>query len=106
MRSQTREDDWLLITRLPASQRYRIMGFSHRKMAGIVALVTWLGCLGLLWKQSVGAESSRIVDGSNVTYTFIRLPLPANPGSQCERSANSSRGNINCHELWSGPSLE
>jgi FKBP-type peptidyl-prolyl cis-trans isomerase 2 len=70
MRSQTREDDWLLITRLPASQRYRIMGFSHRKMAGIVALVTWLGCLGLLWKQSVGAESSRIADGSNVTYFY------------------------------------
>ncbi|HKO30613.1 MAG TPA: FKBP-type peptidyl-prolyl cis-trans isomerase [Nitrospiraceae bacterium] len=51
------------------------MGISRRNMAGIVAMVTWLACLGFLWKDSAGAESSRIVDGSNVTY-FYRITVP------------------------------
>ena len=51
------------------------MGVSHRKMAAVVALVTLLTCLGLLWKQNVGAEPSRIIDGSRVTY-FSQITVP------------------------------
>ena len=46
------------------------MGISHRNRAAIVAVMTLLTCLGLLWKQNVGAESPRIVDGSNVTVLY------------------------------------
>ncbi|HEV8325985.1 MAG TPA: FKBP-type peptidyl-prolyl cis-trans isomerase [Nitrospiraceae bacterium] len=55
------------------------MGVSHRNMAVVVALVTLLTCLGLLWKQSVGAEPSRIIDGSRVTY-FSQITVPG----ECE----------------------
>jgi FKBP-type peptidyl-prolyl cis-trans isomerase 2 len=85
----------VLITRLLVSQSYRskddegIMGFSHRKMAGIVALVTWLGCLGLL--QSVGAESSRIVDGSNVTY-FYQISAPGESGYEVRKIGQFVQG--------------
>jgi FKBP-type peptidyl-prolyl cis-trans isomerase 2 len=48
-------------------------------MAVVVALVTLLTCLGLLWKQSVGAEPSRIIDGSRVTY-FSQITVPG----ECE----------------------
>jgi FKBP-type peptidyl-prolyl cis-trans isomerase 2 len=48
-------------------------------MAAVVALVILLTCLGLLWKQSVGAESSRIIDGSRVTY-FSQITVPG----ECE----------------------
>ena len=51
------------------------MGISRRNMAGIVAMVAWLGCLGFLWMHSAGAESSRIIDGSNVTY-FYQITAP------------------------------
>jgi FKBP-type peptidyl-prolyl cis-trans isomerase 2 len=44
------------------------MDISHRNRAAIVSLVTLLTCLGLLWNQTVGAEPSRIIDGSNVTF--------------------------------------
>jgi hypothetical protein len=43
------------------------MGISHRNKAAIVAMATFLMCLGLVWKQSAGAESPRIIDSSNVT---------------------------------------
>ena len=58
------------------------MGFSHRNRAAIVAVVTLLTCLGLLWKQSVGAEPSRIIDGSNVTL-FYQITVPG----ECEVEA-------------------
>lgn len=46
------------------------MGVSHRNKVAIVAIATIITCLGLLWKQNVGAESPRIVDGSNVTALY------------------------------------
>ena len=46
------------------------MGVSHRYKVAIIAIATILTCLGLLWKQNVGAESPRIVDGSNVTALY------------------------------------
>jgi FKBP-type peptidyl-prolyl cis-trans isomerase 2 len=46
------------------------MGIAHRNKAAIVAMATFLMCLGLLWKQNVGAESPRIIDGSNVTALY------------------------------------
>ena len=55
------------------------MGGSHRYKAAIVALATILTCLGLLWKQNVGAESARIVDGSNVTALY-RISAPGECG--------------------------
>ena len=55
------------------------MGISRRNMAAIVAMVTWVGCLGLLWTPSVGAESSRIINGSNVTY-FYQITAPGESG--------------------------
>lgn len=55
------------------------MGVSHRNRAAIVAVVTLLTCLGLLWKQSVGAEPSRIIDGSNVTL-FYQITVPGEYG--------------------------
>ena len=52
-----------------------IMGISHRNMAAIVAAVTLLTCLGLLWNQRVGAEPPRISEGSNVTFLYqITVP--------------------------------
>jgi len=55
------------------------MGVSHRYKVAIVATTTMLTCLGLLWKQNVGAESSRIVDGSNVTALY-RITGPGECG--------------------------
>ena len=55
------------------------MGSSHRNMAAIVALVTSLTCLGFLWKQSVGAEPPRIIDGSNVTFLY-QITVPGEGG--------------------------
>ena len=55
------------------------MGFSHRNRTAFAALVTLLTCLGLLWKQNVGAEPSRIIDGSNVTL-FYQITVPG----ECE----------------------
>ena len=46
------------------------MGVSHRYKVAIIAIATILTCLGLLWKQNAGAESPRIVDGSNVTALY------------------------------------
>jgi FKBP-type peptidyl-prolyl cis-trans isomerase SlpA len=47
-----------------------IMGTSHRNMAAIVGLATFLMCLGLLWNRTAGAESPRITNGSNVTALY------------------------------------
>ena len=55
------------------------MGISHRNMVAIVSVVTLLTCLGLLWNQTVGAEPSRIIDGSNVTF-FYQMTVPG----ECE----------------------
>jgi FKBP-type peptidyl-prolyl cis-trans isomerase 2 len=55
------------------------MGFSHWNRAAIVAVMTLLTCLGLLSKQSVGAEPSRIIDGSTVTL-FYQITVPG----ECE----------------------
>lgn len=46
------------------------MGTSQRIMVASVGLATFLMCLGLLWNQTAGAESPRIVDGSNVTALY------------------------------------
>ena len=67
------------------------MGISRRNMAGIVALVTWLGCLGLLWKHNVGAESSRIIDGSNVTY-FYQITAPSEAGFEVRKIGQFIQG--------------
>jgi len=56
-----------------------IMGVSHRKKAAFVAVVTLLMCLGLFWKQDVGAEPPRIIDGSNVTALY-RIAAPGECG--------------------------
>ena len=61
------------------------MGISHRNRAAIVAVVTLLTCLGLLSKQSVGAEPSRIIDGSNVTL-FYQITVPG----ECEFEVRES----------------
>ena len=60
------------------------MGLSRRNMTGIVAMVTWLACLGLLWKHSVGAESSCIIDGSNVTV-FYQITVPGESGFEVRK---------------------
>ena len=48
-------------------------------MAAILAAVTLLTCLGLLWNQRVGAEPPRISEGSNVTF-FSQITVPG----ECE----------------------
>jgi FKBP-type peptidyl-prolyl cis-trans isomerase 2 len=55
------------------------MRVSHRGKAAIVAMATILTCLGFLWKQHVGAESPRVVDGSNVTALY-RITAPCECG--------------------------
>jgi len=55
------------------------MGVSHRNRAAIVAVVTLLMCLGLLWKESVGAEPPRIIDGSSVTL-LLQITVPGEQG--------------------------
>ncbi len=67
------------------------MGFPRRNMAGIVAMATWVGCLGLLWKHSVGAESSHIIDGSNVTY-FYQMTAPGESGFEVRKIGQFVQG--------------
>src|SRR6185295_11500088 len=55
------------------------MGVSHRNKVTIVVMATFMMCLGLFWKQNVGAESPRIVDGSNVTALY-RITAPGECG--------------------------
>ena len=55
------------------------MGISNGYKAPIVAMATILTCLGFLWKQHAGAESPRIVDGSNVTALY-RITAPCECG--------------------------
>ena len=67
------------------------MGFSRRNMAGIVAMVTGLGCLGLLGTHNAGAESSRIIDGSNVTY-FSQITAPGTAGIEVRKIGQFVQG--------------
>ncbi|HEV8325979.1 MAG TPA: FKBP-type peptidyl-prolyl cis-trans isomerase [Nitrospiraceae bacterium] len=76
------------------------MGSSHRNMAAIVALVTLLTCLGLLWKQSVGAEPPRIIDGSNVTFLY-QITVPGEGGFELRDLGQFVQGR---HQLL--PALE
>lgn len=77
-----------------------IMGISHRNMGAIVVAVTLLACLGIFGKTNVGAESSRIIDGSDVTF-FYEITVPTKPASTFETSVNLSRGDTNCRRLLS-----
>jgi FKBP-type peptidyl-prolyl cis-trans isomerase 2 len=69
-------------------------------MAAIVALVTLLTCLGLLWKQSVGAEPPRIIDGSNVTFLY-QITVPGEGGFELRDLGQFVQGR---HQLL--PALE
>ena len=81
-----------------------VMGTSQRNRAAIVAVMTLLTCLGLLWKQSA-AQSHHESSTAQMSRSFTRLPFPANASSKFERSVNSSRDDTNCRRLWSGWSL-
>ncbi len=51
------------------------MGIPRQHPTVIVVLVSLLTFSGLLWKQNVGAEPPRIIDGSNVTFLYqITVP--------------------------------
>jgi len=78
----------------------RIMGMSYRKKAALVAVATFFMWLGLLWKQDVGAESPRIVDGSNVT-AFYRITAPDECGFEIRVLGQFVQGQ---HQLM--PALE
>ena len=81
------------------------MGISHREnRAAIVAVMTLLTCLGLLWKQSVGGEPPRIIDGSNVTL-FYQLPFPARCEFEVREIGRFVRDDSNCRQFWNGSSL-
>jgi len=56
-----------------------------------VAMVTGLGCLGLLWQHNVGAESARIIDGSNVTY-FYQITAPGEAGFEVRKIGQFVQG--------------
>ena len=78
------------------------MDFSHRKrnMAGIVALLCWLVCLGFVWQQSAAAESSRVIDGSNVTFLY-QIIVPGESGFEVRKIGKFVQGR---HQL--PPALE
>lgn len=76
------------------------MGVTHRNMAAVVAVVTLLTCLGFLWKESVGAEPPRIIDGSNVTF-FYQITVPGEGGYEVRNLGQFIQGR---HQLL--PALE
>ena len=76
------------------------MGISHRYKSAIVAVATILICVGLLWNETVGAESPRIVDGSNVTALY-RITAPGECGLEIRVLGQFVQGQ---HQLL--PSLE
>ena len=76
------------------------MRISHWYKSAIVAVATILTCMGLLWKQPVGAESPRIVDGSNVTALY-RITAPGECGFEIRVLGQFVQGQ---HQLL--PSLE
>jgi len=76
------------------------MGASHRNMVAIVALMSLLTCLELLWKQSVGAEPPRIIDGSNVTFLY-QITVPGEGGFELRDLGQFVQGR---HQLL--PALE
>ena len=77
-----------------------ILGDSRRNLAGIVAIVTGLACLGFLWKSNVRAESSRIINGSNVTF-FYQITAPGESGIELRKIGQFIQGR---HQL--PPALE
>jgi FKBP-type peptidyl-prolyl cis-trans isomerase 2 len=76
------------------------MGVSYRNKAAIVAVATFLTCLGFLWKENVGAESPRIIDGSNVT-AFYLVTVPGEYGVELHALGQFVQGR---HQLL--PALE
>ena len=58
------------------------MGISYRYKAAI-AVVTLLTCLGLVREHSVGAESPRIMEGSNITFAY-HLTIPGESGFEVQ----------------------
>jgi FKBP-type peptidyl-prolyl cis-trans isomerase 2 len=76
------------------------MGSSQRNRVAIVALVTLVTCLGLLGKQSVGAEPARIIDGSNVTFLY-QITVPGEGGYELRDLGQFVQGR---HQLL--PALE
>ena len=67
-----------------------IMGISRRNMTGIV-VVTWLACLGFFFEQNAGAESSRIINGSNVTF-FYQITGPGESGFEVRKIGQFVKG--------------
>lgn len=76
------------------------MGVSHWNMAAVAAVVTLCSCVGLPWKQSVGAEPPRIVDGSTVTF-FFQITVPGEYGLDVHQLGQFVQGR---HQLL--PALE
>jgi FKBP-type peptidyl-prolyl cis-trans isomerase 2 len=76
------------------------MGVYHRNMAAVAVVVTLLTCLGLSWKQNVGAESPQIIDGSNVT-AFYQITIPGEYGFELHALGQFVQGR---HQLL--PALE
>ena len=76
------------------------MGVSYRNKAAIIAVATFLTCLGFLWEQNVGAESPRIIDGSSVT-AFYQVTVPGGYGFELHALGQFVQGR---HQLL--PALE
>ncbi len=80
------------------------MEHTHRNYPAIVAVVTFLTCLGLFSQQSLpagkSAGNSRIIDGSNVTLSF-QLTVPGEQGFEVRDIGKLAQGQ---HQLL--PALE
>ena len=76
------------------------MEISYWYKSAIVAVATILACMGFFWKQTAGAESPRIVDGSNVTALY-RITAPGECGFEIRVLGQFVQGQ---HQLL--PSLE
>ena len=67
------------------------MGISYRNMTAVVALVTLLTWRGLLGSDRAGAESPRIIDGSNVTF-FYQITVPGEWGFEVRKIGQFVQG--------------
>jgi len=67
------------------------LGISRWNMVTIVVVVILLPCLGFLWKQSVAAEPTRIIDGSNVMFIY-QITVPGEPGFEDQRLGQFVQG--------------
>jgi FKBP-type peptidyl-prolyl cis-trans isomerase 2 len=67
------------------------MGISHRIITAIAGLTTLLTCQGFLWSDSAGAESPRIIDGSNVTF-FYQITVPGKRGFEVRKIGQFVQG--------------